>query len=487
MSPPAPTAPLIIQGGLGVAVSGWRLARAVASAGQMGVVSGTAIDAVHARLLQDGDPGGHLRRAYEAFPIPGVAERVLERWLVAGGRPAGRRYRAHPMLTVEPERFHLELIVVSNFAEVWLAKDGHDGMVGINYLEKIQMATAPSAYGAMLAGVDTVLMGAGIPSAIPRVLRELAALQPTSLTLDVAGASPSTEHVTRFDPAVVGLPVHAPRRPRFFAIVSSASLAKFLARDVETRPDGFIIERPTAGGHNAPPRGKLQLDGVGQPIYGDRDDVDLAAVASLGLPFWLAGADSTPDGLGSAVASGAAGIQVGTAFAFCAESGITDELRTAVLDDVVEQAVTVRTDPRASPSGFPFKVVSVPGTVSEPEVYDERRRVCDLGYLRTPYERSDGTLGYRCPSEPVDAYVRKGGDIADTVGRKCLCNGLTATVGLGQVRRDGVEPALVTAGDAVRTIGTYLGADGSYTASDVIDHLLLAVSTGGGQSNSIEL
>ena len=71
--------PVIIQGGLGVAVSGWRLAGAVSSEGQLGVVSGTAIDAVLVRRLQLGDPGGHIRRALDAFPIPGVVGDILDR------------------------------------------------------------------------------------------------------------------------------------------------------------------------------------------------------------------------------------------------------------------------------------------------------------------------------------------------------------------------------------------------------------------------
>ena len=49
--------PVIIQGGMGVAVSSWHLAREVSRAGHLGVVSGTALDAVLARTLQDGDPG----------------------------------------------------------------------------------------------------------------------------------------------------------------------------------------------------------------------------------------------------------------------------------------------------------------------------------------------------------------------------------------------------------------------------------------------
>ena len=47
---------------------------------------------------------------------------------------------------------------------------GHDGWVGVNYLEKIQLATPAAVYGAMLAGVDYVLMGAGVPTGIPQLL-----------------------------------------------------------------------------------------------------------------------------------------------------------------------------------------------------------------------------------------------------------------------------------------------------------------------------
>jgi NAD(P)H-dependent flavin oxidoreductase YrpB (nitropropane dioxygenase family) len=38
--------PTIIQGGMGIGISHWGLARAVSAAGQLGVVSGTAIDTV---------------------------------------------------------------------------------------------------------------------------------------------------------------------------------------------------------------------------------------------------------------------------------------------------------------------------------------------------------------------------------------------------------------------------------------------------------
>ncbi len=69
--------PLIIQGGMGAAVSGWPLARAVSRLGQLGVVSGTALAMVLARRLQLGDPGGELRHALAQFPFPAITARVL--------------------------------------------------------------------------------------------------------------------------------------------------------------------------------------------------------------------------------------------------------------------------------------------------------------------------------------------------------------------------------------------------------------------------
>ena len=129
----------------------------------------------------------------------------------------------------------------------------------------------------------------------------------------------------------------------------------------------------------------------------------------------------------------------------------------------------VFTDPLASPTGFPFKVVDVEGTLSDPGLYAARERVCDLGYLREPYWRSEGFVGYRCAAEPVDDFVGKGGTVADTEGRKCLCNGLAATVGLAQVRGDAVERHLVTAGADVIRISDFAaeGAD-TYSAADVV-------------------
>src|SRR5206468_104949 len=124
----------------------------VSRAGHLGVVSGTALDLTLARRLQDGDQEGHLRRALAAFPDPDMAARILDRYFLAAGRPAGTQYRPIPRLGLRPHPAARELTVVANFVEVWLAREGHDGVVGINYLEKIQLATPAAALGAMLAG-----------------------------------------------------------------------------------------------------------------------------------------------------------------------------------------------------------------------------------------------------------------------------------------------------------------------------------------------
>lgn len=467
--------PKIIQGGMGVGVSNWVLARAVSIAGQLGVVSGTALDIVLTRRLQSGDPEGHVRRALDHFPFPEMARRVWEQYFVEGGIPEGQPFKPVPMMSATPHQNVLELHTLANFVEVFLAKAGHAGAVGINFLEKIQMPTLSCIFGAMLAGVDFILMGAGIPRSIPGVLDLFAKGEPAKLKLDVIGATPEQEYSVSFDPkAFCGGEAPCLKRPNFLAIITSATLALTLSRKSNGKVDGFIVEGETAGGHNAPPRGQMQLSEKGEPIYGERDIPDLKKIADIGLPFWLAGSYGAPGKLAEALALGAVGIQVGTAFAFCDESGVAPEIRAQVIEGAFAGTLQVKTDPLASPTGFPFKVLQVEGSVSSQAIYSARTRVCDLGYLRHPYRKEDGTLGYRCAAEPVANFLRKGGHENDVLGRTCVCNGLVATIGLGQVLAGGkIEPPLLTAGDDVINLKRFIkpGAK-TYTAQDVIDALL---------------
>ncbi len=467
--------PRIIQGGMGVGVSNWRLAQTVSKLGQLGVVSGTALDQLFVRRLADGDEGDHMRRGIEAFPFPEMARRIWNEYFVPGGKPAEAPYPNVPMHQRRDPRKLIELCMVSNFVEVFLAREGHKNPVGINFLEKVQMPHLSSIYGAMLAGVGYVLMGAGIPLHIPGVLDAFAAHHAAEYKLSVAGALPGQDTAMHLNPAdyIEGvLPLL--HRPKFLAIVSSNTLATTMLRRANGRVDGFVIESPTAGGHNAPPRGKLQLNEAGEPVYGERDRVNLEEMKALGVPFWLAGGYGNAAKLREAVEQGAAGIQVGTAFAFSAESGMRADLKKTLMAQAITGSGVVFTDPLASPTGFPFKVALVEGTSSQLPIYQERKRVCDLGYLREPYAEGEGKIGYRCAAEPVQNYIAKGGKIEDTVGRKCLCNALMANVGHAQMRKEGVaEPPLVTVGDDLNTIATFLapGKD-TYSAEEVVASLL---------------
>ena len=464
--------PRIIQGGMGVAVSDWRLANAVARTGELGVISGSMLDTVFVRRLQDGDAGGHVRRAMAHFPIPGVADEVLRRYFRAEGRD-GAPYRLLPMYKQVVSAARQRVTVLANFVEVWLAREGHDGPVGINLLTKVQMPNLASLYGAMLAGVSYVIMGAGIPREIPGVLDAFAKHEPAQLRFEIEGAARDEVEWLTFDPRehwrVASMEPPAPlARPRFLAVISAASLAATLARKATGRVDGFVVEGPTAGGHNAPPRGELRLNDRGEPVYGERDVVDLAKMRELGLPFWLAGGVGSPDGLRTALQAGAAGIQVGTLFAYSDESGMAPDIKERVLAAAARGDVTLVTDPRASPTGYPFKVVELPG---DAERVARRKRVCDLGYLRVPVRTATGSVVYRCSAEPVETYVAKGGDVADTEGRRCLCNGLTSTIDQAMPRGEGDEPSLVTSGDELLAIGAFLGDRERYDAASVVSYL----------------
>ncbi|MEZ5292039.1 MAG: nitronate monooxygenase [Vicinamibacterales bacterium] len=460
----------IIQGGMGVGISSWRLARAVSRLGHLGVVSGTALDQVLARRLQQGDPGGHVRRALDHFPVPALAEHVWRAHYIAGGTTGAEAYHALEMPSATPSDEWLARVIVANFVEVFLAREEHDQPVGINYLEKIQAPHLPSMFGAMLAGVDYVLMGAGIPLRVPGVLDRLARLEPVTYPLAVTGAGPDGVSL-EFDPrAFVGHDGPPLTRPRFLAIVASDVLAQTLVRRASGHVDGFILEGPTAGGHNAPPRGPLRVDARGEPVYGPRDEIDLDKIRALGRPFWLAGGVGSAEGLRRALALGAEGIQVGTAFAMCSDSGLRGDLRHALLAKVLDGSTDVRTSPVASPTGFPFKVAALDGTLSADDVVDSRPRICDLGYLREAYRTPDGSVAYRCPAEPVNLYLAKGGREESTDGRVCICNALMASAGFAQVRaRRHVEPPIVTMGDDLAGIRRFLrpGAR-DYTAADVV-------------------
>ena len=467
---------------MGIGVSGWRLARAVASAGEFGVVSGTAIDSVVVRELQLGDPNGRLA-VLRDYPDQEIVDLLVDRFYVEGGIADGQPFKLLPVHKFVPTVQSQRILAAATYSEVMLAREGHDGLVGINLLGKLQRYTLPCMYGAMLAGVDAILMGAGIPAAEAEQVPLLAAGEPARLRIDADSSQASDRkapHYYEFNPSdvVADPPILDP--PLFLPIIAVDALARILDKKVPRGLiSGWIIESPIAGGHNAPPRGKT-YDEAGNPVYDDRDIADLQRIADLGLPFYLAGGYGTPDKLTEALNKGAAGVQVGSLFSLADESGYPDSYTRTLIRRIHESKASVRTDGRISSTGFPFKVLEVEGTLGVPELYDDRVRVCDLGYLQEAYVDGNDRLQVRCPAEPIETWVAKGGKEEDTVRRGCLCNALMANIGLGQRQKSGPERQLFTAGDDLVNLELGSIENPSYSAADVIAFLrgeLSAVST----------
>lgn len=460
--------PQIIQGGMGVYTSSPFLARAVALCGGLGTVSGVAISHVLAHILQQGDPGEHYRRALAAFPFQDTAQRVLAKYFVEGGIPPNTKYRNIPVFSLHSPRDLIELTVCANFAMVWLAKEGHSNPISINYLEKVQMPHLYSFVGAMLAGVDVVTMGAGIPLQVPGILDAFASGKSAEYRMAIEGASGDPVYMT-FDPKeFFGVTSLLLKRPLFLPIISSNVLAEILLKKASGKMDGFVVENPTAGGHNAGPRGNPKLfNEHGEPIYGENDRVNFAKLQKLGLPFWIGGSLASPEGLRHARALGAEGIQAGSIFALSEESPLESKRKNLVRKRGFQGNLHIMTT-LWSPTGFPFKVIDLPETVSDKATYEGRKRICNMSYLVSLFRRPDGVIVSRCSSEPEAKYLHKGGALEDTRDMRCLCNGLLAAVELGNVG----EPPIFTLGDDVSFLKALMADENStYTVSDAMRYL----------------
>lgn len=267
-----------------------------------------------------------------------------------------------------------------------------------------------------------------------------------------------------FDPAlmITGEGRNYLRRPKILAVVSVHVAAQALMQRSNGEINGFVVESPIAGGHNAPPRSK-EVDQNGTPVYGPRDEPDLEKVLKLNRPVWLAGGKASAKRFQEAKASGATGIQVGSAFALSDESGINVDIKSELRRKGFNGDLVVIPSTTTSPTGFPFQVTQLEGSLSDPNVFANRERQCHYSYLVEAYLTPKGTIGFRCPAEPVSAYIAKGGEEKDTVERRCLCCGLGAAVNAAP-------------GHYIATLGQNLdflkklmtSPDGSYLAADVI-------------------
>jgi len=456
-----PAVPEIIQGGMGVYISSPFLANTVSRNGALGTVSGVTPERILAYILGKGDVGGHYRRALSHFPFPLISQQVLSAFYVEEGASNGNSKKEAPFFTINPGPLLIALSICANYAFVYLAKEGHQNPVSINYLEKIAMPHVYAITGAMLAGVDFITMGAGIPLQVPGVIQAVVEGKTAEYRVPVVGST-ITSHVMSFNPRdFFGGRLPPMKKPGFIPIIASNLLASiFMKKLPEGSVHGFVVEEPTAGGHNAPHRKG--------DTYGPKDEVDYGEIAKFGVPFWIGGSKASPEKLKWAKSVGASGIQAGSIFALCEESGMDPVIRKKVRELGFNGKLEVRTDKKVSPTGFPFKVVVLPNSLSEDGVYSARPRKCPQGALRTLFEGLDGLIGYRCPGEPTTTYVKKLGKVEETHGARCLCSGLMATVGLGGED----EPPIITMGDDIGFLTSLMSsADNSYGVVQALEYL----------------
>ena len=413
-----------------------RLASAVSRCGGLGVVSGVGIGTCLARRLQDGDRGGNYRRALAAFPVQDLAARILQQYYIEGGRKAGVRYKTMPVPSLSSHVAFDELNAAACFAETWLAKEGHSYPIGLNLLTKLQAQTLPSLLGAMLAGVDVVIMGAGIPVRVPGILDQFAKGEAAHLQVDVTGQAQGEVHMLDLDPARPARNARGRTAPPDFHADRVVCNAGGDAATAEQRQKWTVLSSNRRWPAGITPRraGLKVISDRGEVVWGERDAMDPAGIKALGLPFWLAGARGSPEGLANALAVGASGVQVGTAFAFCRESAIRDDIKRDALALAQAGKLEVRSDPTASPTGFPFKVCATAGIADgRPGVYEAAADLRGAGICGNPIPCRAAGVGWRCAAEPVEQHVAKGGTIESTIGRKCLCSGLSATIGIADI------------------------------------------------------
>lgn len=106
---------------MGIAVSGWGLARKVSELGEFGVVSGTGIDTVVVRELQEGDPHGRIR-AFRKYPDQETVDYLLDKFYVEGGIPNGKPYKLLPGHRFKPTTLSQRILSAAAFSQVFLAK-----------------------------------------------------------------------------------------------------------------------------------------------------------------------------------------------------------------------------------------------------------------------------------------------------------------------------------------------------------------------------
>lgn len=447
----------ILVPGMGVWISNHYLVREFALLGQSGILSGVALEHIFLRRLLKRD--ADLLRAMRYFPNQEIVQEVMEKFCVPEGKDSNKKLRYLPLFTQKPSQLLQKVVILANFCEVWLAKRGHNQPIGINYLAKVEMPMLYAFYGAMLAGVDYIVVGAGHIPKLGETLKKLKKHKEVELELHVVGAPSDKSFKMRFNPVeIMGKSILSKKlvKPLLFLIFSSNTLAIRYGRNKDV--DGIQIEiAKDAGGH-----------------IGSEALIELNLIMEkLKKPIIVTGGFADQAGYLLAKEFGVAAIGAGTISSHSRNAGFTKEIKHQVYEAVKNGKAMTRINSTASPTGFDFRELVLEGTLSQEDVLNKRVRGCRFGCLRTVYyfidEEGSGSLGYRCPAEPINIFTGKGGDIEKARYARCLCATLIADTGHG----DPSEPIYITAGTHINDIQNLINDNGElYTAEDVVNWIM---------------
>jgi nitronate monooxygenase len=308
----------IIQGGMGVGVSLYPLAKAVAKEGGVGIVSSACLD----RLLS---------------------------------KRTGKKHSTYE----------------GAYEEVSLSKT-EGGYAGINIMVALVRDYESSVRGAIDAGADVIISGAGLPLSLP-------AIQP-------------------------------PKDTALIPIVSSARALELICKKWEKlgyRPDAIVLEGPLAGGHLG-----FKIDAV--DLEANTLEELLPPVKDMAkkygdFPVIVAGGIYTHDDIVRFMKMGADGVQMGTRFLATDESSASPLYKEAVIN-ATEQDIIVAYKP-GSPCGLPFRIIKQsPMYVST--LSRLRAPKCDKGYVLL--KDAEGKFS-RCPAKESNETAF------------CICNGLLSS------------------------------------------------------------
>ncbi|WP_245478922.1 NAD(P)H-dependent flavin oxidoreductase [Rubrivivax rivuli] len=276
----------VVQGGMGVGVSAQRLAGAVAAAGGMGTISSVDLRRLHPDLMAQTRGLGTGEAAKAAIDDANLE--ALSREIAAARQRSGGR-----------------------------------GLLAVNVMRAVS-AYAAQVRRALEAGIDAVVVGAGLPLDLP----------------DLAQDHP---------------------RAALVPILSDARGVQLIVKKWERKkrlPDAIVIEHPRlAGGH----LGAARVADLQDPRF-DFENVipqSLAFLRSAGLerevPLIAAGGIRRFEQIAGLQALGAAAVQLGTPFAVTAEAD-ADPVFKRVLAEAREEDVVEFT----SVAGLPARAVATP-------------------------------------------------------------------------------------------------------------------------------